>query len=1857
MKKLYSIIAFAIAFLALNPLKAQITPPYPGNINVTSPYFEGFEANPPAFSTTNVQQGTNPWVRTNTLAIEGQWSMRCGPTTINQNPTLTTNPFSTVGQGKVWLYFAHIAKVPVGYEALVEVSVNNGPFTALTSANSTYLGTSATFTTNNNFNEISYPDWGGANDVPAQSTWWKRELFDISQIANNQANVRVRFRKSAVGTSFSRDGWYIDSLTIFTAISELDPPVITHTPLAGNINPAAPQNPFSEVVATITDETGVLKAMINYRVNKIGVPPAPFDSIPMTRVSGTSQNGSWRGRLEPPVIDELDTIEYYISATDATPLNNFAKNPTTAPTAFYTYRPGGPPSITHTAITGLQFSAGPFTIRARILDYSNIDSAILHFKTNNNPNWQRRLMVDSVPGQGFFRFVLTAPDVIDGDSVSYFITATDASRRKLFSRFPAGANDSLVFIASGPPTITIVPINVLGQQFTLGPFPIRARITDASGIKEARVNYTVNGGALQSVLMTREAATDTFRGIIPALSDMDSVCYYVSAKDNSIRENEGRFPASNCDRSFRVRAGKVLPFLDEFSVSDPNYTTSTLPIGGAGWERGSINKSVINAPNSPPSAWVTSLTNDYPNNATWILNTPIFNFLNTTGASLSFFQWRDMPAGSGPGAVGVTDAFYMEYTLNEGQTWLRLGSNTTLLSTNWYNRASFSSTGLNDPQGGWDGPTNGWERSEIDLSFLNGVANVQFRFVFRSNNSGTGNGVAVDDFRIGLPLNTDAGVIGIPVPISNEFIQGDVISSEINIRNFGSTPINGLQIGYRIDNNPPVTINYTTTIPPNTSVDSIVLPNFQSPAYDYRVCYFVNLAGDQLRSNDTICRDYYGIPRVTVPFSEHFDGTLQTFRPRVLTGATNDFALGTPNKASVNAAFSPPNAWVTNLTGPVASNMHAALFSPIYNFDGVFNARLTFQQNRQFAANLGGFRISYRIGTGAWTVLDNPATWAKENWYNGTVAFPGGASAGFVTASNGYQNSSILLPSLFNNVQGNVQFRVETFTGNNHVGDGLAIDNFNVVLSPAQEVGLLSIVQPAAAPTPLFYNSTVEITVVNFGNNTLTSIPFNYSLNGVQVLPTDFVWTGSLAPGASTNITLPQFNPPQNANLTLKVYTTLGDAIPMNDTLTRTLRSVYEYDATLVRLVSPVPQTCAVSGSGIPVRLSIQNNGSRDLTNLPITYILNNNQPINEIFAGNIPAFTTQTINFNTPLNVPIGVNQIITSFTLAGDPDSTDNRRVNDIIGTKSSPLNYQNTFDAVNSIDDFCIETGLEGIVFRNTNSRNASAAALELGTNSAGSVWDTASISTIWQPNRNANFFAKAVYQINTLDEDNVHIRFDLLQLSSSANQRNCYFRVVANGQQVGQTFQANNIQTYRSIEFDLTPFYNVGEPILIELQSKVEFRSDPGFQNRNGNFIDSLVIYNKFSNNVGVSAVVFDPPLLTPGVQTNVKGTFDNAGVTSLLSFNADLLLNGVLLQSKLFNLNPALAFSRSIVLQFDSSIVPVVGNNNICIITSLPNGVQDQFTRNDTLCQSFVPFPVIDTWPYCNDFEGTGFNWESTNFSSFSPIQTTWQLGTPQQQIINSARSGNNAWMTGLDRNYASNDSSALYTPSFQVAADSCYKLNFYHKYLIPDLNDGGTVEYTMDGGRTWSQLGWEFEPNWFNQPFIVALRFWERNLKGAGWTGSSNNTWEFAENIFVPRTSGTVIFRFRFASQAGGSSPIIPDESEGWAIDDFCFTLNSGARCIVNVPVIDEAAFVVGQNYPNPFNGNTAFNFNLPLPGKVSVLIRDMMGRVVHSNDLGVKDAGSHSYEFSLQQLNSGVYFYTLQFEDRQITKKMILSK
>ena len=89
-------------------------------------------------------------------------------------------------------------------------------------------------------------------------------------------------------------------------------------------------------------------------------------------------------------------------------------------------------------------------------------------------------------------------------------------------------------------------------------------------------------------------------------------------------------------------------------------------------------------------------------------------------------------------------------------------------------------------------------------------------------------------------------------------------------------------------------------------------------------------------------------------------------------------------------------------------------------------------------------------------------------------------------------------------------------------------------------------------------------------------------------------------------------------------------------------------------------------------------------------------------------------------------------------------------------------------------------------------------------------------------------------------------------------------------------------------------------------------------------------------------------------------------------------------------------------------------------------------------------------------------------------------------------------------------------------------------------------------------------------------------------------------------------------------------------------------------------SFIVYQNYPNPFNSTTRIKVQFPVNSKnqyYKFMVYDVLGEKIYEKNYPISYSTTISFNSDNLNLKTGVYFYTIIYENSAVTKKFILLK
>lgn len=170
----------------------------------------------------------------------------------------------------------------------------------------------------------------------------------------------------------------------------------------------------------------------------------------------------------------------------------------------------------------------------------------------------------------------------------------------------------------------------------------------------------------------------------------------------------------------------------------------------------------------------------------------------------------------------------------------------------------------------------------------------------------------------------------------------------------------------------------------------------------------------------------------------------------------------------------------------------------------------------------------------------------------------------------------------------------------------------------------------------------------------------------------------------------------------------------------------------------------------------------------------------------------------------------------------------------------------------------------------------------------------------------------------------------------------------------------------------------------------------------------------------------------------------------------------------------------------------------------------------------------------------------------------------------------------------------------------------------------------------------------------------------------------------TPTGDGELILQYKIVEESGSCSIGIEDNTEtvgtNYLFDEtYNITANEisnnfAIRFTTKAPIISDVKeilnnnfqtpdkFILKQNYPNPFNPSTRIAYSLPAASHVTLKIYRVDGQLIRTLQNGLQKEGSHEIIWdgrneSGVKVSSGIYFYELQADNFNQTKKMILLK
>lgn len=384
------------------------------------------------------------------------------------------------------------------------------------------------------------------------------------------------------------------------------------------------------------------------------------------------------------------------------------------------------------------------------------------------------------------------------------------------------------------------------------------------------------------------------------------------------------------------------------------------------------------------------------------------------------------------------------------------------------------------------------------------------------------------------------------------------------------------------------------------------------------------------------------------------------------------------------------------------------------------------------------------------------------------------------------------------------------------------------------------------------------------------------------------------------------------------------------------------------------------------------------------------------------------------------------------------------------------------------------------------------------------------------------------------------------------------------------------------------------------------------------LDNVEIWSPFANDLSVAEIIAPETGCGLGATDSIKVLIKNPGHQTQQNFDIAFELNGN--PAVVETVTDSIAYQDSLMYTFSNTgDFSKVGLHDLKVYTLLSN---DSSLTNDTLSVQ-ISNDTAYQLPYFDNFESINNAWKASGTNS------SWAWGVPAGNIIDTAHSGQNAWVTNLNGNYNNLELSYLTSPCFDFSnetTDPIINFNFIYQ-----LERGSNVafdfvwlESSIDNGVSWQSIEKShLSTNWYN--FKIS-----RNNKNV-WTGYSNH-WVRATNL-LSKLAGEPQVKLRFVFESDGSVQeegigidniaIIKRQNKDLAISEIVYPTNTTLCGFGNTERITLGLTNYGYSSIDSFHVFYQLD-NLPIDSEVVISTIDTLSNYTHISQV--------TYDLSQQQ-------------------------
>ena len=332
-------------------------------------------------------------------------------------------------------------------------------------------------------------------------------------------------------------------------------------------------------------------------------------------------------------------------------------------------------------------------------------------------NYDQALLVAGTYGRGVWETPITI-----------YLPAKDAKLKSITS------NSGHLLECNGQPTIKFIIEN-----------------KGTEDINQFDITYIIDG-VTQTESWSGTISPNQNIEITPSNQNWTPGSHYIEARVNLIGD---QYLGNNSrTQNITINQSGDLPYLNSFeSISDNsiiNYSNNN----DSTWELASPSGNNLFKTGDGNKAYCTSANGNYNDNTKDYLLSPCYDLTQLSNPEISFKMAHDIEKDY--------DAFYIEYTLDNGSTWQLLGA---FGDRHWYNSETSEGACVG---GQWTGTNLSMNTYKHDLSFIGNETSVIFRFVMASDALSAMEGVVFDQLKIAEKNSNNSKLSLYPNPTNKD---------------------------------------------------------------------------------------------------------------------------------------------------------------------------------------------------------------------------------------------------------------------------------------------------------------------------------------------------------------------------------------------------------------------------------------------------------------------------------------------------------------------------------------------------------------------------------------------------------------------------------------------------------------------------------------------------------------------------------------------------------------------------------------------------------------------------------------------------------------------------------------------------------------------------------------------------------------------------------------------------------------------------------------------------------------------------------------------------------------------------------